>query len=112
MLANDEPMAIHTSYLLADAVEPLLLQLRTKLERQDSLYAFLRTHLDIEIAEAKQRIGAINATAEVARHLGVATGAALVTMDRYVTDVFGRPIEYVRAAYRGDLYHYYVELTR
>ena len=112
MLANGEPMAVHTSYLLAEALEPLLPKLRRQLGQQDSLYAFLRTHLGIDLAEARQWIGATNASDAVAAQLGVEPGAALVTMDRFVNDVFGKPIEYVRAAYRGDLYHYYVELSR
>jgi GntR family transcriptional regulator len=64
------------------------------------------------VAEARQRITASAATPEVARALGVTTGAALLEVRRTVRNAGGRAIQHIRALYRPELYHIEMTLAR
>lgn len=59
---------------------------------------------------AVQRISAANLSPRDAEHLGVASGAAGLRIERigYLPD--GRVVEYTRSLYRGDAYDFAVEL--
>lgn len=61
---------------------------------------------------AKQVISATLADADIAAHLETEVGAALLEIRRVVTDTDGRPVEYIRAAYRPDRYQYHMILSR
>ena len=60
---------------------------------------------------ANQRIGALAATREQARLLGVRRGAPLLTMSRTTYDDSGRPVELGRHVYRADGYTVEVRLV-
>jgi GntR family transcriptional regulator len=66
----------------------------------------------VEVAGAKQTISAALADADVAALLETEVGVALLEMRRIVTDVAGRPVEYIRALYRPDRYQYNMVLSR
>ena len=92
------PEAIGRSYKDADLVRrPLLMLL------EDA---------GVKIGEAEQVITARMADAVVAGRLGVEIGAALIRMRRLVRDVAGRPVEFIEALYRPDLYEFKMKLSR
>jgi GntR family transcriptional regulator len=61
---------------------------------------------------ASQDISADLATPEVARVLGVAVGAPLISMIRTVYDESGQGIEHLHALYRPDRYSFRMDLVR
>jgi GntR family transcriptional regulator len=63
-------------------------------------------------AIAEQRLSAVVADVDVARHLKVEVSAPLITLTRVVRNEDKRPIELIRAFYRPDKYEYRVTLSR
>lgn len=74
-----------------------------------SLYELLRAR-GTAPTRAIQRVTAMNATAPVAEHLGLAEGAAVLQIERtgYLSN--GRPIEFTSGLYRSDIYDFVSEL--
>lgn len=66
----------------------------------------------IVLSHAEQTISAIAATAAVARALHIEAGAALLLSERVVYDQHERPVEFIAAQYRPDIYQYRVALRR
>jgi GntR family transcriptional regulator len=66
----------------------------------------------VQIGQALQTISARLADAEVARHLDVAVGSALLSVQRVIHDRRGDPVQWLLCLYRPDRYEYRVELAR
>ena len=66
----------------------------------------------VAASSARQIITATVADATVAGALGIHIGAPLLEVRRVVCDQTERPVEYIRALYRPERYHYEVVLTR
>ena len=66
----------------------------------------------VQIGRATQSVSARLADAEVARHLDVAVGSALLAMQRLVFDRRGQPVQWLLGLYRPDRYEVCVELAR
>lgn len=66
----------------------------------------------VQVGHARQVISARLADAEVARHLGVAVGSALLAVQRVVFDRRHRPVQWLLGLYRPDRYEYRTELSR
>jgi GntR family transcriptional regulator len=66
----------------------------------------------VQIGRATQSVSARLADAEVAQHLDVAVGSALLSVQRLVFDRRGRPVQWLLGLYRPDLYGYRMELAR
>jgi GntR family transcriptional regulator len=66
----------------------------------------------VQIGHATQSMSARLADAEVARHLGVAVGTALLAVQRLVFDRRGHPVQWLLGLYRPDRYELRVELAR
>jgi len=64
------------------------------------------------IGRATQIITARLADAEVARHLDVAVGSALLAVQRLIYDVDDQPVQWLQGLYRPDRYQYQMELSR
>jgi len=64
------------------------------------------------IGRATQVISARLADAEVARHLDVAVGSALLAVQRLIYDTDDRPVQWLQGLYRPDRYQYQMELSR
>ena len=106
-LANEQPVALEVSHLVASHCPDLLA--RFDFERE-SLYHVLRTHYNIRLVYANQELGARLATPEEAQMLKVEVNSPILSMVRvtYIEDQ--RPIEYVESAYRGDRYKFRARL--
>ena len=97
--ARAEPIALMHNYLptrFAEHVTP------ERLERQ-GLYQLLRS-AGVHLRIASQRVGARKAMPVEARHLRVARGSPLLTMERTTYDDKGQPVEHAEHVYRGDTY--------
>lgn len=66
----------------------------------------------VRVSRADQVISAKLADAQVARHLEVAVGSALLKITRIVRDQRGRPVEFITGLYRPDRYQYAMSLSR
>jgi GntR family transcriptional regulator len=92
------PEAIGRSYSRHDLASKPLLSL---LER-----------MGVEVSRADQTISAKLADGQIAPHLDVEVGSALLKITRVVRDQSGRPVEYITGLYRPDRYQYTMQLSR
>ncbi len=74
-----------------------------------SLYDLLRARGKAP-TRAMQRVTAVNAPLEIARHLDLAEGAAILQIERTGYLSSGRPIEFTSGFYRSDIYDFVSEL--
>ena len=104
-LASGEPLAILCNWLPEWVVSATDDELEAR-----GLYQIVRangTHLRV----ARQRIGAREATAWEADHLGVGEGAPLLTMSRTSWDDQGKVVEFGDHVYRSETYSFTVTLV-
>lgn len=66
----------------------------------------------VKVGRAHQTISAKLADAEVARHLDVAVGSALLAVRRLIYDEQERPVQWLHGLYRPDRYEYEMQLSR
>ena len=77
-----------------------------------SLYAILEDDLGLTLARATRTLEAVSAGAELAAHLGVRAGAAVLLLKSLTFLPSGQPLEYFIAWHRGDRSCFEVQLTR
>jgi GntR family transcriptional regulator len=92
------PESVGRTYTEADMLERPLLSLFEK--------------TGIVVTEADQSISAKLADTQTALRLGVELGAALLSIRRLVRDQSGKPVEFLEALYRPDIYEYKMKMTR
>ncbi|OLP65329.1 HTH-type transcriptional repressor YvoA [Bacillus pumilus] len=97
--ANDEPMAIETSYIPEKFAGTL-----TKEHLTGSLYEYIENHTGLAIAHATQELEANVATKGEAHLLSITTGAPVLSITRTTYLQNDLPFEYVLSVYRGDRY--------
>lgn len=66
----------------------------------------------VKVGRAEQSISARLADADVADHLQVAVGSALLAVRRVIFDVHDRPVQWLHGLYRPDRYEYQMQLSR
>jgi GntR family transcriptional regulator len=66
----------------------------------------------VRLGGARQTISARLADAQVASHLGIAVGSALLAVRRLIHDEQGRPVQWLHGLYRPDRYEYQMQLSR
>jgi GntR family transcriptional regulator len=66
----------------------------------------------VRIGRAVQTISARLADADVARHLGLQVGSALLAVTRLIYDQQERPVQWLHGLYRPDRYQYEIQLSR
>lgn len=107
-LANEEPIAVEESYWPSP--------IGNILSRHDlnaaAYYDVLEADGNIMLSYAEEVIRAVVASAEEAELLEVATGSALLQMERVTTSSNYGVIEYCRTRYRADRYDYRIRLQR
>ncbi|MBS7699783.1 MULTISPECIES: GntR family transcriptional regulator [unclassified Chelatococcus] len=97
-LTTHVPEAVGRSYSQVELLERPLLSLFEK--------------AGIKVARADQTITAKLADTRVAPLLDVDIGAALLSIRRLVRDQKGKPVEFLEALYRPDIYEYQMSMTR
>jgi GntR family transcriptional regulator len=102
--AGDQPIAKLINYLPVELVE-----LPTDDVERRGLYELLRS-AGVRLHSATQTIGARKATAEEARLLNEARGAALLTMQRNAYDDHSRPVEHGSHVYAASRYSFQTQL--
>ena len=66
----------------------------------------------VTVGRAQQNISARLADAQVAGHLDVAVGSALLAVRRLIRDDQDRPVQWLHGLYRPDRYEYEMQLSR
>jgi GntR family transcriptional regulator len=66
----------------------------------------------VQLGTSEQSISARLADAQVASHLGVAVGSALLAVRRLIRDDKGHPVQWLHGLYRPDRYEYRMQLSR
>lgn len=66
----------------------------------------------VKVERARQRIGAVLASRDVAEALDVRSGSPLIELVRVVYDQAGRGVEHLHALYRPDRYTFEIDLLR
>jgi GntR family transcriptional regulator len=66
----------------------------------------------VKVGRAEQSISARLADAEVAGHLDVSVGSALLAVRRLIYDGDDRPVQWLHGLYRPDRYEYQMQLSR
>jgi GntR family transcriptional regulator len=66
----------------------------------------------VRVGRAEQTISARLADVEMARHLDVAVGSALLAVRRLIYDENDKPVQWLHGLYRPDRYEYQMQLSR
>ena len=66
----------------------------------------------VKVGRAEQSISARLADAQLAQHLDVAIGSALLDVRRLIFDEDDQPIQWLHGLYRPDRYEYQMQLSR
>jgi GntR family transcriptional regulator len=106
-LANGSAISYDCAYFPLPEFDWLL-----KEDLSQSWYELLRTQRGIEISFARTIVEATHADAEVAAHLGITPGMALLHLRRQKYAHGDHPIAYTSALYRSDRYQFAVTLSR
>ncbi len=107
-LANSQPMAIEESHLALRFVPNLMKSFNPR----NSLYQALSDKYGIQVMFADEIAEAGLARTRECKLLRVTIGSPVLYFRRIAFAQNGRPIEYVKAAYRGDRYKLVNRLTR
>jgi GntR family transcriptional regulator len=106
-LETQQPFSHLTTYLPPEVGKHIS---RKDLAEQPILVLLER--IGVHVTHADQAISAEAAAPSVAALLHIETGAALLKIERRVMGDSGRPVEFIRALYRPDLYRYRMRLQR
>lgn len=104
---SEGPVSFITSYLPIERASGFT---RAEVARKPVLELLEAT--GVQWGRARQTISASQADATVAAELGVAIGAALLSVRRLVYDSEDRPVQLLHGLYRPDRYQYQMELSQ
>lgn len=99
------------SYIINHVPGDIGKHLRPEAWKKGSILRQIETGLGIRMGDADQTISASPADAHLARLLKTGIGAALLSVDRVVRSVEGRPVEHVHSYYRSDIYSFKAHLV-
>ncbi|WP_269531500.1 GntR family transcriptional regulator [Chitinimonas sp. BJYL2] len=107
-LANDQPMALETVYLVRDRLpgfDPGVIA-------SGSLYSHLEKDCGVMLVSARQQMQATVLSEDEARLLDVAPFSPSLLIERVVTTGNGDIVEYGKSLYRADRYCFEIEVLR
>lgn len=107
-LADDEPMALETVFLVRERLP----EFDPELLRQGSLYELLMQKFGLQIRSAQQQVQATVLTEEEAEQLEVPAFSPSLLVERLVMTTSGDIIEFARSLYRADRYRFEVNVMR
>lgn len=107
-LADDEPMAVETTYLPANLCPALDKWDLT----ENSLYRILVENYNLQMNHAAESLEAAAATQFIAKQLGIKTGAPVLVVHRVVFSESNQPLESAHTTYRADRYRATFVLTK
>lgn len=105
-LADDEPIAVFSSYI------PLFIGLSLEDDLAGSLFDLLENKYNVKISHSDRIISASRANSETAELLGIDQGEAVIIVSYKTMDEELRCVEYAEGVYRSDKYQYRLRYTR
>jgi GntR family transcriptional regulator len=108
LTADGERVGLESTYLAHQRFPALL----DEFDPQRSLYAHLRGELGVVFERADERLETVLATPREALLIGTSPALPMLLLHRVSYDPGGRPIERVRALYRGDRFSFETTLYR
>jgi GntR family transcriptional regulator len=106
-LANDEPIALETSYLPVKLIPGLTPEVLEK-----SLYLYIEDELHLKIGRATQTVEAALVNDEDIKQLKVKKGVPILLIQRDTFLENGTPLELVMSSYRADKYKFKINIER
>lgn len=106
----EEDAAIFEKILIPAALMPDLSVILNQ-EMPEEMYVIYQQHFGITIVRANEKLAAIAATAEDARHLRVAQDSPLLEITRVASDLNGKPVELRISRCKTAAYRYAAEIT-
>ncbi len=107
-LIDGQAVALSEVFLPAERCHGLV---EDDLER-NSLYHLLENKYGVLLHRAEKEIEAVSAPHDIARVLGLPSGAPVLFVTKRAFDEQGNPVEYQRAHWRGDRYKFRVTEKR
>ena len=107
-LADGEPVSFDETYLPREIGEKVI----TNDLEVEPIFSLLERKYDMPLVEAEYRLEAVSAEPMVAEALGVATGSPLFLIERTSFVAGGRPVDYEKLYYRGDMIRFVTRLAR
>ena len=104
---REGPLSHITTYVPADVARRFG---RRELARKPIL--LLLEEAGVKVGRAVQTVSARLADAEVAAHLDLPVGSALLAVRRLIYDEQERPVQWLHGLYRPDRYEYQMQLSR
>lgn len=104
---REGPLSHITTYVPADIASKFG---RRELEKKPILV--LLEESGVKVGRACQTISACLADGQVAKHLDIAVGSALLAVRRLIYDDQDRPVQWLHGLYRPDRYEYQMQLSR
>jgi GntR family transcriptional regulator len=107
-LANGVSMSLDETYLPLDIGEKIV----THDLEAEPIFTLLEERYGIPLVEAEYELEAASADDAVAKALGVEAGSPIFLIERTSYSVRGRPVDYEKLHYRGDLIRFRTRLAR
>ena len=107
-LANGVGMSLDETYLPLEIGEKIV----THDLEAEPIFSLLERRYGIPLIEAEYKLEAVSADQEVAAALGVPAGSPVFLIERTSYSVGGRPVDYEKLHYRGDLIRFRTRLAR
>jgi GntR family transcriptional regulator len=107
-LANGVAMSLDETYLPLEIGEKVV----THDLDAEPIFALLEQRYEIPLVEAEYRLEATSADSDVAAALGVDAGSPIFLIERTSYTIGGRPVDYEKLHYRGDLIRFKTRLAR
>ncbi len=107
-LADGVPISFDETYLPLEIGKKILANnLKT-----EPIFSLLERKYNIPLVEAEYKLEAVAATADVSAALRVPQGSPIFLIERTSYSTGGRPVDYERLYYRGDLIRFVTRLVR
>jgi GntR family transcriptional regulator len=107
-LADDIPMSFDETYLPLEIGKKII----TNNLKTEPIFALLEQKYNIPLFEAEYKLEAVAATVDVSAALRVPQGSPIFLIERTSYSTGGRPVDYERLYYRGDLIRFVTRLAR
>lgn len=106
LTADGERVGLESTYLAHDRFPELL----GDFDPTSSLYAYLQRSLGVTLTRATERLETVLATPREALLVGTSPALPMLLLHRVSYDADDRPVERVRALYRGDRFSFVTQL--
>ena len=107
-LADGVPLSFDETYLPLEIGKKII----TNNLRVEPIFSLLERKYDVPLIEAEYKLESVVADPEVAAALRVKQGSPIFRIDRTSYSTGGRPVDYEKLYYRGDLVRFVTRLAR